>query len=256
MWGTLGLVYNASKITNKSDMTSWSSLWSDSYRNKFSIKNSMRDTYFIGLAKHFKTTLDQAKIRYDLGEITLDEYKTISAVISLPQDELEKIPGLGTNSAASLRMFFECMRYCLAEQCCDRVLLPTSEELRNFVRMKLGVRHHECYMAVFLNSRNYLISYHVVAEGTVDNVLNYSRNVVEMALRKGACKMLLVHNHPSGVCAPSNDDIAATGECYWTLAAMGIELIDHLIVTPTECFSFQDNGLDLNCSFKGQNNER
>ncbi|MBO5924138.1 MAG: DNA repair protein RadC [Lentisphaeria bacterium] len=191
-----------------------------------------------------------------LAKRLLDEYKTISAVISLPQDELEKIPGLGTNSAASLRMFFECMRYCLAEQCCDRVLLPTSEELRNFVRMKLGVRHHECYMAVFLNSRNYLISYHVVAEGTVDNVLNYSRNVVEMALRKGACKMLLVHNHPSGVCAPSNDDIAATGECYWTLAAMGIELIDHLIVTPTECFSFQDNGLDLNCSFKGQNNER
>ena len=97
MWGTLGLVYNASKITNKSDMTSWSSLWSNAYQNKFSIKNSMRDTYFIGLAKHFKTTLDQAKIRYDLGEITLDEYKTIlnscfnnseTSVINSVQNEL------------------------------------------------------------------------------------------------------------------------------------------------------------------------
>ena len=177
-------------------------------------------------------------------------------VISQSQSALEKVPGLGTNSAASLRMFFECMQYCLAEQCSKRVLLPSSEELRNFVRMKLGVRRHECYMAVFLNSRNYLISYDIIAEGTVDNVLNYSRNMAEMALDKGACKMLLVHNHPSGVCTPSNEDIAATGECSRSLATLGVELIDHLIVTKNECFSFLDNGLGLDGNITGEMNEQ
>ncbi len=75
MWGTLGLVYNNAKISNKNDMKSWSSLWDDKYEDKFTIKNSMRDTYFIGLAKHFKTELIAQKLLYSTGLITLDEYR-------------------------------------------------------------------------------------------------------------------------------------------------------------------------------------
>ncbi|MBO5850726.1 MAG: extracellular solute-binding protein [Clostridia bacterium] len=76
MWGTLGLVYNDAKISNKNDMKSWSSLWNSAYEDKFTIKNSMRDTYFIGLAKHFKTELETQKSLYQAGLITLDEYQT------------------------------------------------------------------------------------------------------------------------------------------------------------------------------------
>ena len=191
-----------------------------------------------------------------LAKKLLDKYKTVLAVISLPQDELAAFPGLGENSAAALRMFFECMQYCLKEQSSERNLLETPEQLRNFVRMKLGVHRHECYMAVFLNSRNYLIDYMVIAEGTVDNVLNYSRNVAELAVKLCACKLLLVHNHPSGVCTPTQEDIDATGACYRALESLGIELADHLIVTPTECFSFVDNGLGLNCKYKGKGYEQ
>ena len=75
MWGTLGLVYNDAKISNKLDMKSWSSLWDDKYEDKFTIKNSMRDTYFIGLAKHFKTELLAQKLLYSTGLITLDTYR-------------------------------------------------------------------------------------------------------------------------------------------------------------------------------------
>lgn len=73
MWGTLGLVYNNAKISNKNDMKSWSSLWDSKYEKKFTIKNSMRDTYFIGLAKHFKTELLAQKLLYSTGR--LDEYR-------------------------------------------------------------------------------------------------------------------------------------------------------------------------------------
>ena len=224
-------------------------------RQKF-LKNG-----FAGMLKYevLETMLMMVLPRKDvkpLAKQLLDKHKNILTVISLPQNVLEKVPGLGVNSAASLRLFFESMKYCLSEQCYDRQLLPDNEALRDFVRMKLGVRRHECYMVVFLNSRNYLIDYEIVAEGTVDNVWNYSRNIVAAALDKGACKLLLVHNHPSGVCAPSNEDLEATGECYRALASMKIELLDHFIVTPTECFSFLDNGLGLNFEPKGKGNEQ
>jgi DNA repair protein RadC len=178
-----------------------------------------------------------------LAKKLLDEYKTVLAVISLPQHELERFPGMGENSASSLRMFFESMRYCLKEQSCERQLLATREDLHNFVRMKLGVHRHECCMAVFLNSRNYLLKYEMIAEGTVDSVVNHSRNMAEIAFQCNASKILLVHNHPSGVCMPTQEDIDATESCYNSLKGVGLELIDHLIVTPTECFSFADNSL-------------
>lgn len=57
MWGTMGLVYNSAKV-NDADMTSYSSLWNnDSFKNKFTIKDSVRDTYFICLAKVFENEL-------------------------------------------------------------------------------------------------------------------------------------------------------------------------------------------------------
>lgn len=189
-----------------------------------------------------------------LAKKLLARYGTVVNVISQPQIELEKFPGLGESSAAQLRIFFESMRYCLAEQCEKRSLLETAEDLHKFVRMKLGVHRHECCMIVLLNSRNYLIDYRIVAEGTVDNVLNYFRNIVELAITLGACKLLLVHNHPSGVCTPSREDIDATKLCCQTLDTMGIELLDHLIVTPSECFSFVENGLVLNNRIRGNGN--
>ena len=189
-----------------------------------------------------------------LAKKLLAEYGTVLNVISQPQIELEKFPGLGESSAAQLRIFFESMRYCLAEQCEKRSLLETPEKLRDFVRMKLGVHRHECCMIVLLTSRDYLIDYRIVAEGTVDKVLNYFRNIVELAVTRGACKLLLVHNHPSGVCEPSLEDIKATELCSQLLETMGIELLDHLIVTPSECFSFVENGMVLNGKTKGMGN--
>ena len=73
MWGTLGLVYNADKVADD-DMKSWSTLWTTD--KKFSIKDSVRDTYFVGLAKYYATQLEGKKADYLNQTITADEYST------------------------------------------------------------------------------------------------------------------------------------------------------------------------------------
>ena len=67
MWGTLGLVYNSAKVSDE-DMTSWKALWSGKFDNKFTIKNSVRDTYFMTLAKVYYeelTALDSSNADYN-----------------------------------------------------------------------------------------------------------------------------------------------------------------------------------------------
>lgn len=71
MWGTLGLVYNSATVTDD-EMKSWSSLWNRT--GDFTIKDSVRDTYFIGLAKHYNTELLARKAEYLEGG-SLAEYQ-------------------------------------------------------------------------------------------------------------------------------------------------------------------------------------
>ena len=66
MWGTLGLVYNTAKVSAE-EMSTWSALWDQKYNHKFTIKDSVRDTYFVGLAKYYAKNLEAAKTLTDAG---------------------------------------------------------------------------------------------------------------------------------------------------------------------------------------------
>ena len=72
MWGTLGLVYNSNNV-NESEVTSWSSLWNTN--KTFSVKDSVRDTYFICLAKKYNSELISLKNQFQNSEITLETYQ-------------------------------------------------------------------------------------------------------------------------------------------------------------------------------------
>ena len=173
-----------------------------------------------------------------LARELLRRYGTVTDVLSQPPEELAKVPGLGHTSSLTLSAFMECIRFCLAERLRGNDLLASPEAIASFARMKIGTLRHECYMAVFLNGRNRLIEWKIINEGEVDMVYNSPRNIIEIALGCGASKVVLVHSHPSGICAPSASDIDATRDLQQALAPLNIFLADHLIVTVREYFSF------------------
>jgi spermidine/putrescine transport system substrate-binding protein len=65
MWGTMGLIYNPNEVAAE-DMTSWSVLWDTDYRKQASVKDSMRETYLVGLIETFKPELEALKTQYEL----------------------------------------------------------------------------------------------------------------------------------------------------------------------------------------------
>lgn len=73
MWGTLGIVYNPEKVDD-ADMESWANLWNSKYKNMATVKDSIRDTYFLGLAKTYKEELDGYAKEFANGTITATEY--------------------------------------------------------------------------------------------------------------------------------------------------------------------------------------
>lgn len=87
MWGTMGLVYNPENVA-EADMSTWGSLWEEQYLNKILVKDSMRDTYFVGIMKVYKTELDQAKQDYTNSVITKEQYNaTITEIFNRCDDD-------------------------------------------------------------------------------------------------------------------------------------------------------------------------
>ena len=96
---------------------------------------------------------------------------------------------------------------------------------------------------LFLDKRNQLIADELQQTGTVDHTPVYPREVVKRALELSATALILVHNHPSGDTTPSKADVEMTRAVDNALAALGVEVHDHVVIGRGRHSSFMSLGL-------------
>ena len=84
---------------------------------------------------------------------------------------------------------------------------------------------------IYLNTHYKVIHDEIISIGTVDTSIIHPREVFKPALEFAAAAIILVHNHPSGITLPSEADISITNQIIEAGKLLGIELIDHVIVT-------------------------
>ncbi|MCB9810935.1 MAG: DNA repair protein RadC [Candidatus Nomurabacteria bacterium] len=89
----------------------------------------------------------------------------------------------------------------------------------------------EYLRGIYLNSHYQVVHDEVISIGTVDANIIHPREVFRPALSYSASALILVHNHPSGVLSPSQEDVLVTAQVKEAGQLLGIELIDHVIVT-------------------------
>ena len=94
------------------------------------------------------------------------------------------------------------------------------------------MRHEEVekVLLLLLDTKLHLMEEYLLSKGTVNASLLSTREVFRHALRAGACKIVLLHNHPSGSCNPSMEDLSVTKKIMEAGNLMEIPLLDHLIV--------------------------
>lgn len=179
-----------------------------------------------------------------LAKRLMNEFGSIADVLDAAPEQLAAVPGLGEVTATNLKILRSLVPVYLERKCRNAGdLLITPELAANFARAKIGAGTHESYLLIYLDSCQRLIDCEMLTEGTVDRVFFYVRNVVEGVLRHRAAGVILVHNHPSGECRPSPEDVDVTRQLYSAFAAIGINFPDHLIVSREDCFSFTASGM-------------
>jgi len=90
----------------------------------------------------------------------------------------------------------------------------------------------EFLIGLYLNSRNQVIAHHVISIGTANSALVHPREVFKLAILKNACSIIVAHNHPSVGTDPSYADLNITKRLTDAGKILGIELKDHIIITP------------------------
>jgi len=178
-----------------------------------------------------------------LAKDLIERFRDLSGVMDASLEELENVSGLGPRAAILISLVKEIGVACLAEGIKGRDLLSSPQAVVNFARLKLAGSPHEAFMVICLNTKNEVIHYETVHEGTIDRAIIYPRRIVEAALSRHAAGLLLVHNHPSGHTEPSEEDRQITDAIVQAAAAVDVRVLDHVIVGRDGYRSFVEQGL-------------
>ena len=112
-----------------------------------------------------------------------------------------------------------------------------------FFQEKIGDRVQEHFVAIFLNTRNVPIGWREISIGSVSASLVHPREVYLPAIKLASTSLILAHNHPSGDASPSKDDLELTRRLKKAGDLLGIEVLDHLIITADSHVSLKEQGI-------------
>ena len=175
----------------------------------------------------------------------LARFGSLRATLDAPLSELRAVAGVGDVAATALHIVREASNLYLQEASEGREVLTGSAQLARFWRMRIGALKHEVFAVAYLDSAHRLLpdGVETLQEGTIDRAAVYPRRVVEAALKREAAALVLAHNHPNGNVQPSEQDKLITRAIVLAAETIGLRVVDHLVVSAEETFSFRQVGL-------------
>ena len=163
-------------------------------------------------------------------------------LLKLSYEDLVKIKGIDSGKACTILAAAELIKRSLK---INDSSLPTVHSVKDVLLQVSYLREktREHLMAIYLNARNELLFRKHVFTGTLNASLIHPREIFNEALKQNAASVILAHNHPSGDAEPSQDDLEITKRLIEAGKIMGIDVLDHIIITKTKIFSFKEKGL-------------
>jgi len=185
------------------------------------------------------------------AESALERARTLLAahgglvgLAGLSCEELAREAGVGAVRAATIAAAIEIARRLPAETLSGRDLLNEPRLVKEYLRQSQADDSQERTGALFLNARNRLLKNDPeIYRGTLDRAVVEPREILRRALIGRAAGVILYHNHPSGDPTPSREDRDFTRRLASASEAVGVRLLDHIVVGREGCVSFREAGL-------------
>lgn len=162
----------------------------------------------------------------------------------LPRSSVDQLcgRGVGPTRAAQVAAAVELGRRTLVRTALERPRYQTPQQLACYLLPQYGAAVVEQFGIVLLDTKHRVIRIKLVSIGGLDATVVHPRDVFREAAAVGASAIVLFHNHPSGDPTPSSDDFALTRRLVDAGDIMGIDVVDHLILSEQRYYSMVEAG--------------
>lgn len=157
--------------------------------------------------------------------------------------EICEVKGIGEAKAITLLTALELGRRRTTDEAVARKQIKTSRDVFDVFGPRLGDLPHEEFWILLLRQSNTIIEEVKISMGGITGTVTDVRMILKTAIDKMACSLILCHNHPSGTLAPSEQDKEITRKIKDGGKLLDITVIDHIIVTAADYYSFSDNNI-------------
>jgi DNA repair protein RadC len=167
----------------------------------------------------------------------------LNALGKLSITQLTTFKGIGEAKAISIAAAMELGRRRRGEEALELQKITSSKSIFELMQPIIGELAHEEFWVLYLNNSNKVISKSQLSKGGITGTVVDVRLVFKTALEMGATSVILCHNHPSGALKASDADKQITKKLKVAGESLDIKVLDHLIVTENNYFSFSDEGI-------------
>jgi len=184
------------------------------------------------------------KSAVDLGrELLALVNNNLTSLGKLSINDLKKLHGIGSARAVTIAAALELGRRRKLADVPELPQIKCSKDVSDIFQPLLSDLAHEEFWILFLNRSNRVINRMKLSQGGISGTVTDVRLVMKKAIEYLASGIILCHNHPSGNLNPSESDSNITRKIKEAGNLMDIQLLDHLIISDKDYYSFADNGL-------------
>lgn len=173
--------------------------------------------------------------------IMLNNDNKLTSLERRNRKELLEIKGLGKLKVIQIEAVMELIRRYNLESVGNKPLIKCSKDVYDIMRSVIGNIPHEEIWVLILNRRNQVVKRLQISKGGITASVFDTKLVLKEAILENASSIILCHNHPSGNLTPSKQDDSITTQCYNACKIMDIKMLDHIIVTTDNYYSYNDN---------------
>lgn len=171
----------------------------------------------------------------------INRFGSLTGVLEASYEDLKETPEVGDVAATLITLIPQLFNRYSLDKAKKIRYVKTSEEALEFFAPKFYGLAEERVGVLSVDSQNKINNFSFVTEGGASLAEIDIRQILQIAIRSSAYAVIIAHNHPGGVAAPSKSDIQSTQALIEAFNAVGVRLADHMILTDEEGFSMANH---------------
>lgn len=178
-----------------------------------------------------------------LAHDLINTFGSLGGVLEANEEDLMSVPGMGEVSSQFLTSIIGIYSYYEKEKSKQVASITNTCEAIAYVKSFLKNKMMEELYVVCLTPKNKIVKTERIARGSVGEAVISMRKITDLVSRNKVSNIVVAHNHPGGVCAPSEEDDKFTKALVTTLAINDCYLVDHIIIAGEESYSYRSAAL-------------